>query len=160
MLMYGKKSETKFTIQFNRMDASHLQVADILNRQQRYGKAQYIVDAVIHYINCGLTEPALRPVRIDERHIEAVVRRILLSGEQDGGIAVVDGGVIATNDTSAAFSSAGHIHSTPQDDLADSIPPSAQPLADTDIIYNEAAETLSEDAVNAIAGALDRFRRK
>ena len=79
---------------------------------------------------------------------------------QDGGIAVVDGRASAAGDVSAAFSSVGNIHSTPQDDLADSIPPPAQPLADTDIIYNEAAETLSEDAVNAIAGALDMFRRK
>jgi len=159
MLMYGKKSETKFTIQFNRMDASHLQVADILNRQQRYGKAQYIVDAVIHYINCGLTEPALRPVRIDERHIEAVVRRILLDG-QYGGIVLADGRASATDDTSAVFSSAGRIHNTPQDDLADSIPLPAQPLVDADMIFNEAVETLGEDAVNAIAGALDMFRRK
>jgi hypothetical protein len=83
----------------------------------------------------------------------------LLDG-QDGGIAGADGRASAADDAPAAFSSVGNIHSTPQDDLADTSPPQAQPLADTDIIYNEAAETLGEDAVNAIAGALDMFRRK
>ena len=112
----------------------------------------------MHFVNCDGAQGSLRPVRIDERHIEAVVRRILLD-RQDDGIAVVDSRASAANDTSAVFSSVGHINSTPQGDLADSIPPPTQPLADADMIYSEAAETLGEDAVNAIAGALDMFRR-
>ena len=82
--MTDKKSDRKFTIQFNRADPLHLQVSDILNRQMRYGKAQYIVDAVIHYNNCGLVESAFRPVRIDEKHIEAVVKRILQDRQESG----------------------------------------------------------------------------
>jgi hypothetical protein len=37
--MYGKKAETKFTIQFSRTDPAHLRTADILNRLERYRKA-------------------------------------------------------------------------------------------------------------------------
>ena len=158
--MNRKTSNLRFTLQFNADDSAHVQVADILNRQGWHGKARYIVEAVMHFVSCDGTQGSLRPVRIDERHIEEVVRRILLSGEQYGGIVLDDGKASAADDAPAVFSSAGHIHSTPQGDLADGIPPSAQPLADADIIYNEAAETLGEDAVNAIAGALDMFRRK
>jgi hypothetical protein len=154
-----KTSNLRFTLQFNADDPAHVQVAGILNRQGWHGKARYIVEAVMHFINCDGAQGSMQPARIDERHIEAVVRRIL-SDRQNDGIALDDGRASAADDASAVFSSADHIHSTPQDDLADTFPPQAQPLADTDIIYNEAAETLGEDAVNAIAGALDMFRRK
>jgi len=50
--MHGKKAENKFTIKFSLSDPSHRHVADILNRQERGNKAQYIVDTVIHYITC------------------------------------------------------------------------------------------------------------
>ena len=82
--MNGKKSETKFTIQFSREDPAHLRVADILNRQERHGKARYIVEAVTHFLSC---DGARRTAFLDERHIEAVVSRMLR--ESGAGLAPV-----------------------------------------------------------------------
>jgi hypothetical protein len=79
--MYGKKSELKFTVQFSQADPAHLRVADILNRQGRFGKADYIVNAVLNYIGEDTGE-AQRPAVIDERHIEAVVNKILRDRER------------------------------------------------------------------------------
>ena len=56
-----KKSNTKFTIQFSRKDIAHIQVAKILNQQARGNKAQYIVDAVLHYVNSGGAREAQLP---------------------------------------------------------------------------------------------------
>ena len=136
--MSDKKARMKFTVQFNRRDPSHLQVADILNHQQRYGKSQYIVDAVMHYIEFGLTESVMRPIRLDEKHIEAVVNRILRDRTDSG-----------TGATPVA-ASAGQTESSPF----------FQPLFDEEIIFDDAVEALGEDGFNAIAGALDMFRRK
>ena len=72
-----KKAGTKFTIQFNQTDPAHLQVAELLNKQGHRGKAQYIVNAVLHYENCDETPDLKRPALIDEKVIEAVVNRIL-----------------------------------------------------------------------------------
>ena len=134
--MRNKKAETKFTIQFSRYDPLHLKVSDLLNKQARYGKAQYIVDAVAHYINCGLVEASPRPVRIDESHIEAVVNRILRGWRESG-------------DAPVSFSAG-----KPDDPLL------SAPEAGGDIIYNDAVGALGEDGYNAIAGALDMFRKK
>ena len=71
--MRSKKFETKFTIRFNQTDPSHREVADILNRQGWHGKGQYIVNAVLHYINCEKTLTA----QINEKSIEAIVNRVL-----------------------------------------------------------------------------------
>ena len=136
--MRNKKTETKFTIQFSRADPLHKKVSGLLNQQARYGKSQFIVDAVTHYINCGFAqaEAAPRPVRIDEKHIEAVVNRILLDWRENGG---------------SVFSfSAG---------MADD-PSPPEPAVDGAIVYNEDAEALGEDGYNAIAGALEKFRKK
>jgi len=132
--MYGKKKEAKFTIQFSRDDPAHLQVADILNRQKRYGKAQYIVDAVIHYINFGLTEVAMRPVRLDEKHIEAVVGRIL-GGMDIGG--------------------AGGLPVPLSADLVEE-----PPQANIDFVLDETMDALGDDGFDAITGALEMFRKK
>ena len=132
--MYGKKTEAKFTIQFSRNDPAHLQVADILNRQKRYGKAQYIVDAVLHYINFGLTEAAMRPVRLDEKHIEAVVSRILGNRSINGA-----GGL-------PVLASASQVEKLLQ--------------TGSDVVLNDAIDAIGEDGLDAIASALDIFRRK
>ena len=49
--MAEKKEQNKFTIQFNAADPSHRQVADLLNQQGRR-KAQFLVNAVQHYLHC------------------------------------------------------------------------------------------------------------
>jgi hypothetical protein len=151
--VYGKKSETKFTVQFSRSDSSHLQVADILNRQKRYGKAQYIVDAVMHYIDCGLAEPALRSVRADEKHIEDVVSRIL-SGRHDG-VAARHGSNLSAIDTGDIPLSAV----SEESELTSSAV--TQPVSiGEDATITLAPETIDDAGLNAIAGALDMFRRK
>jgi len=140
-LIYGKIDETKFTIQFSRADPSHLQVAQILNRQERRGgKAQYIVDAVMHYVSSGgeknIQPPA--PTRLDEKYIETVVKRILESQQ------TVDGDRISAS--------------------AQANPSEAQPLPKTqvadNVVYDDSIETFSEDGIKAIVGALDMFRKR
>jgi hypothetical protein len=134
--MSGKKAETKFTIQFNRRDADHMQVADILNRQVRCGKAQYIVDAVMHYISCGQVVQSGQPVRIDENHIEEIVGR-LLRENQGGGLAVAP-----------VASPAG------QDE------PQEHTQSAQEVIFEDTVDALSGEGLGAIAGALDMFRKK
>ncbi len=49
--MTDKKDPWKFTIRFNICDPQHKAVIDLLSRQGR-SKAQFLVSAVLHYINC------------------------------------------------------------------------------------------------------------
>ena len=74
--MPEKKEQNKFTIQFNAADPSHRQVADVLNRQGRR-KAQFLVNAVQHYLHCPETPDIPQAEPTDTRVIEELVRRIL-----------------------------------------------------------------------------------
>ena len=65
----------RFTVQFSPRDPCHQQAVDILNQQGRR-KAQFIVNAVMHYINCSET-PDVKPAAIDTALIEGIVRRLL-----------------------------------------------------------------------------------
>lgn len=56
--MTDKKDPGKFTIRFNICDPQHKAVIDLLNRQGR-SKAQFLVSAVLHYINCKETPEEL-----------------------------------------------------------------------------------------------------
>ena len=80
----AKKDLYKFTIQFNSADPIHQQTADMLNQQGRR-KAQFIVNAVMHYLHCSETPDIPQPTPIDMVAIEAIVRRIM--GEQSKEIA-------------------------------------------------------------------------
>ena len=131
--MADKKSVRRFTIQFNRKDPAHLRVADILNRLEWRGKAQYVVNAVLCYIKREDSSEAVRPV-LDEKHIEAVVRR-MLRGWRENGMGGLPVPLPAGTD----------------DGQTETI---------ADISYSEAVEALGEDRFDAIAGALDMFRRK
>jgi len=62
-------------VQFSPGDPCHQQTVDILNQQGRR-KAQFIVNAVMHYINCSET-PDVNPASIDTALIEGIVRRLL-----------------------------------------------------------------------------------
>ena len=131
IIIYGKKAENKFTIKFSLKDPSHLHVADILNQKRQGGKAQYIVEAVMHYINCGLAESA---AQFNEKHIEAVVNHILRDRQESGAVGL------------PVSVPAGQIESMmPHDD---------------EIIFDDAVDIFGEDGFNAIAGALDMFRKK
>lgn len=75
----AKKDLYKFTIQFNGGDPQHQQTAEILNQQGRR-KAQFLVNAVMHYLHCSETPNIPQPAPVDTAAIEIIVRRIM--GEQ------------------------------------------------------------------------------
>jgi len=132
--MSDKIIETRFTIQFSRTDPSHLQVAEILNRQGRRSKAQYIVNAVLHYENCGETPTIQRTAEIDVKVIEAVVNWILRDREESGS-------------DKAIKAEANKQNKKP-------------PQPTEEINYDDALEALGTDGLNAVAGALDSFRNR
>lgn len=74
--MGEKKDAFRFTVQFNAGDPSHQQVAAILNEQGQR-KAQFLVNAVIHYINCPESPEAAAAPKIDRQTVEQLVREIL-----------------------------------------------------------------------------------
>ena len=130
--MAGKKTDNRFTIQFRRTDPKHVQVVNLLNQRERFEKAQYIVDAVLHYESCNATTDSERLERFDEKAIEAVVRRILR--EKEGSYVVRQPSDAASANQSEPSQSAEEIH------------------------FDDAMEALGEDGFNAVAGALDMFR--
>ena len=82
--MTDKKDPGKFTIRFNICDPQHKAVIDLLNRQGR-SKAQFLVSAVLHYINCKETPEVSVPVPIpDQAALEEMILAIL--AQQDAAI--------------------------------------------------------------------------
>ena len=127
--MAAKKDPYKFTIQFNPADPTHLQTAALLNRQGRR-KAQFLVNAVMHYIHCSQTPDIPQAPPLDTKLIETVVQQILK--EQQIMPPAPE----------------------PEQQSAPILPP-----ADNDLHYAEAAETLGEDGLAAIANTMAMFRR-
>ena len=127
--MAAKKDPYKFTIQFNPADPTHLQTAALLNRQGRR-KAQFLVNAVMHYIHCSQTPDIPQEPPLDTKLIETVVRQILK--EQQIMPPALE----------------------PEQQSAPILPP-----ADNDLRYAEAAETLGENGLAAIANTMAMFRR-
>lgn len=74
--MAEKKDRCKFTIQFSPADPAHQRTVDILNQQGRR-KAQFLVNAVMHYLHCSETPEIPQATPINTEAIEIVVRRIL-----------------------------------------------------------------------------------
>lgn len=72
----GKKEPGKFTIKFNMMDPAHRQVIDTLEPMGRT-KAQFLANAVLHYLHCTQTPDIPQPPVTDYGAIEVIVRRIL-----------------------------------------------------------------------------------
>ena len=72
--MSQKKDIGKFTIQFNPIDPCHQKVIELLNSQGRR-KAQFIANAITHYIHCSQTPDIPQnatPYDIKEMIIEAI----------------------------------------------------------------------------------------
>ena len=72
--MPQKKDIGKFTIQFNPIDPCHQKVIEILNSQGRR-KAQFISNAIIHYLHCTQTSDLTQEIpsqNIKDMIIEAV----------------------------------------------------------------------------------------
>ena len=74
--MAGKKEPGKFTIKFNIMDPAHRQVIDTLEPMGRT-KAQFLANAVLHYLHCPQTPDIPQQAPADYSAVEAIVRRIL-----------------------------------------------------------------------------------
>lgn len=81
--MAGKKEPGRFTIGFNAADPAHQAVVELLNRQGRR-KAQFIVNAVQHYIHCPETPDIPQPVPVDSQMIRNIVMEILSQGDYRG----------------------------------------------------------------------------
>lgn len=77
--MGDKKDRGRFTIKFNENDPAHETVIGILEQQGPRQKAQFIANAVLHYIHCRETPDIAVPCfqRPDKTAIEAIVMEIL-----------------------------------------------------------------------------------
>lgn len=78
--MAEKKIPYRFTIGFNPGDPAHRQAAELLNQQGRR-KAQFLVNAILHYIHCpetpDLPELHVKPDAMGQEDMENLVIRIL-----------------------------------------------------------------------------------
>ena len=127
--MAKKKEDNKFTIQFNPSDPQHAQTIDILNRQGRR-KAQFLVNAVMHYLHCSKTPDIPQPPPIDTNAIEMIVRRIMA---EESSKPIVD----------------GQINPIP-----------AQKYVNSELIdFNDGIDLLGEDSIAAIKNTMAGFRR-
>ena len=127
--MAAKKDPYKFTIQFNPADPTHLQTADLLNRQGRR-KAQFLVNAVMHYIHCSQTPDIPQMPPMDTALSETIVRKVLKEQSEEPQIKKTE-----------------KHH-----------PPSVQAPED-DFSFDEAADALGADGLAAIANTMAMFRR-
>ena len=128
--MAEKKDLYKFTIQFNPADPTHRQTADLLNQQGRR-KAQFLVNAVMHYIHCSETPDIAPPAVFDTALIETVVRRILKEQKAD---------VAPTNENRES-------------------PPKVSHKPSEAIQFEEASDMLGAEGLAAIANTMAMFRK-
>ena len=80
-----KKDRSRFTIKFNENDPAHETVIRLLEKQAPRNKANFIANAILHYIHCPeISDPSIDNVKyIDTKTVEEIVLRIL---EQKNGI--------------------------------------------------------------------------
>ena len=93
-LMREKKDRERFSIKFNENDPAHEAVIRLLEKQGPHRKAQFIVNAVLHYVNCK-EAPDISPAQAADRtSIEKIVMEVLSrkeGGQQDRGNAAYFG---------------------------------------------------------------------
>lgn len=128
--MAKKKEGNKFTIQFNPADPQHAQTIDILNQQGRR-KAQFITNAVMHYLHCTNAPNIPQTVPIDTAVIETIVRRIM--EEQGKSLSIPKEGV---------------------KELPKRIVPKTESIQ-----YDEATELLGKDGMSSIVNTMAMFRK-
>lgn len=75
--MKEKKDRERFSIKFNENDPAHDAVIRMLEKQGPHSKAQFIVNAVLHYINCPETPDAAVSRTVDRAVVEQTVAEIL-----------------------------------------------------------------------------------
>ena len=90
--MSEKKDICRFTIQFNPADPCHRKVIELLNSQGR-SKAQFISNAVTHYIHCTQTPDISdnTPTDIEAMIISAVNR--YMDGRGENAVLKSDAGI-------------------------------------------------------------------
>ena len=76
--MKEKKDRERFSIKFNENDPAHDAVIRLLEKQGPHRKAQFIVNAVLHYIHCSETPDVSLPRAVDRADIEQIVAEILV----------------------------------------------------------------------------------
>lgn len=74
--MGSKKDPAKFSIRFNAADPHQVEVIDLLNKQGRY-KAQFITNAVRHYIRCSSNPNQLPQTSLTDEQIMRIVQNCL-----------------------------------------------------------------------------------
>lgn len=125
--MAEKKERGRFTIKLNENDPAHEAAIRLLERQPPRTKAQLIVNALVHYMNCPAAATATQPDAGREA-IEKIVRDVLRGQAPDGqpdmpaGAAASDGppvqpqlrqeGAAATNQPPADAQTLGLIADT------------------------------------------------
>ena len=75
--MADKKDRGRFTIKFNENDPSHAAVIELLEKQGSHSKAQFIANAILHYVR-DLKMPESPPAQaVDRTTVEEIVLDIL-----------------------------------------------------------------------------------
>lgn len=124
----AKKDLYKFTIQFSEGDPLHQQTAAILNQQGRR-KAQFLVNAVMHYLHCKETPDIPQSAPVDVDAIEAIVRRIMEEEKEK-----------------------------PLANSSESSMQVKRTVKSEQIDFGDAAELLGKDGLQAIANTMAQFR--
>ena len=75
--MGEKKNRERFSIKFNENDPAHDAVIRLLEKQGPHSKAQFLVNAVLHYVNYPETPDIAIPQTVDRAAIEEIVAEIL-----------------------------------------------------------------------------------
>ena len=84
--MKEKKDRERFSIKFNENDPAHDTVIRLLEKQGPHSKAQFIVNAILHYVNCSEMPDISAAQTTDRASIEKIVMEILSrrdNGQQD-----------------------------------------------------------------------------
>ena len=134
--MAEKKERGRFSIKFNENDPSHAAVIELLEKQGPHSKAQFIANAILHYVHC--TEmPDIRPTRVvDKAVVEEIVMEILK--RQDVGT--------YGTDTEAV------VQENPEDK-----PLPMELMGETE---NHTSETMDESLFSLISDTMSAFRRQ
>ena len=163
----NKADKTKFTLQFSKTDPSHLQVVDILNRQGRRSKAQYLVNAVLHFENCSATPTMQWSSGLDIKMIEAVVNRLLQEKESVETAVPTAVTMSAEGTTPIAVVKETPAESTvvitgTQVAIPIQIEQQKPVIRDevNELSYDDALDVFGEEGFNAVANTLDLFRKK
>ena len=131
-----KKYHGRFNIQFDRRDAEHLRVIEILEGKRARGKASYIAAAILHYENCTETPIIHATPALDVKLIESVVYRILQ----------------AEQNLKAEPETTGQPHMQPAPEAIPGEQPNNESMA-------AAIQALGADNLQTIMGAVNAFRK-